>query len=156
MFATAAVAKWRDPAGTARGFRALGVPRPWPAARLVPVAEAAVAVALVVAPSAGATAAVAILAAFSVFLAARVRAGVTAPCRCFGGRSGHDLSWADLVRNLWLLVAGAVAVTAGGPAIPSPLAVAVVVAVGAVAALSVRLTRTAARRNQHDDQDRAG
>ena len=36
LFALSAVAKWRDLPGTARAFRALGVPRPWTAVRVVP------------------------------------------------------------------------------------------------------------------------
>ena len=146
VLAVAAGAKWRDPAGTARGFRALGVPRPWPAARIVPAVEASTALALITVPAVGATAAMALLAGFSVFLAARVRAGVTASCRCFGGRAGHDLSWADLVRNAWLLAAGAVAVTAPGPVVPTPSAVGAVVLAGVVAAGTVRAARTVVQR----------
>ena len=141
VFTVAAVAKVRDPAGTARGFRALGVPRPWPAARAVPAVEAAVAAALLVVPAVGGTAALTLLAAFSVFLGSRLRAGVTAPCRCFGGRGGHGLSWADLGRNLWLAGAAVVATTAAGPTVPSAVAVLLTAAGTIVAGGSIRLCR---------------
>lgn len=141
LFLLAATAKWRDPAATARGFRALGVPRPWTAARAVPAVEALLALGLLVRPVLAGPAALALLVAFTVFLALRIRAGVTAACQCFGGRSDASLSWAEVLRNGWLVVAAAVASGGGGPAAPSPAALVAAALWGAVAWASVRALR---------------
>lgn len=144
LFAAAAAAKFRDPAATARGFRALGVPKPWPLARAVPVVEALLALTLVVTPGPAAVVAVVLLSGFTVFLAGRLRAGVHAPCACFGSRSGRALSVADLVRNLWLIAASAVATTAGPLQLPALGAWAATAAATALAAASVSLVRRCA------------
>ncbi|MGE0727493.1 MAG: MauE/DoxX family redox-associated membrane protein [Acidimicrobiia bacterium] len=132
LFALSAVAKWRDLPGTARAFRALGVPRPWTAVRVVPGIEAGLAVVLVLAPEGGAMVAFALVVAFTVFLVGRLQAGVRAPCACFGGLGLSRLSWADVVRNAWLLVAALAAMAGTGPTAPGPTAV--LAAIGVVAA----------------------
>jgi len=43
-----------------------------------------------------------LLAAFTVLLVRRLRAGSTAPCRCFGGVRSRAIAWTDVVRNLVL------------------------------------------------------
>ncbi len=145
-FAAAALAKWRDPAGTARGLRALGLSHPWPLARILPAVEAAVAFGLVVAPAGVAPLAVALLVAFTVFLAQRLHAGVRAECHCFGARRTGLLSAADLARNTWLVGAAVVAATGTWPQWPSPAAVLVAVALAATASASTRWLRSRAER----------
>lgn len=142
VFAAAAAAKWRDPAGTARAFRALGVPSPWRSARLVPAVETLLAFGLLWRPGLFAAAALALLVAFSVFLIDRLHRGVDAPCNCFGSwGSGGALSWSDILRNGWLVLAALLAVAAARPATPSVAAILVAAAVLLLAVLSVRVTR---------------
>lgn len=138
-FAIAAIAKWRDRPGTARAFRALGVPRPWTSARLVPGVEATLAVGLVVTPSGAAGVALALLVAFTVFLVGRLRAGVHAPCSCFGGWGTGSLGPADVVRNGWLLLAALVALGGARPEVPTPLAVVAALLCLTAAVVSIRL-----------------
>lgn len=140
-FLVAAIAKWRDPAGTARGFRTLGVPSPWRTARLLPAVEAALAVGLLLVPAGMALLAAALLVAFTVFLGLRLRAGVSAACHCFGGRGTDPLSPADLVRNLWLIATATVASLGDWPQWPSPAAVLVAGVVALVAVASTRALR---------------
>lgn len=112
MFAWAGSAKLRAPRRTARSFRALGVP---PAlARVLPVVELALAIALVVAPIT-AVVAIAALAGFSVVLG---RAEIGVRCACFGRGSSEPVSWVQLVRNALLALAAAAAATAA-PVVPS-------------------------------------
>ncbi len=145
VFLVAAAAKWRDPAGTARGFRALGVPRPWTAARTVPAVEAALAVGLLLVPAGMALLAAALLVAFTVFLSLRLRAGVSAACHCFGGRGTDPLSVADVVRNVWLIATATVACVGDWPRWPSTAAVVVAVVVALTAVTSTRALRRRGR-----------
>lgn len=128
LLVVAAVAKLRAPTATERSFAALGVPDPRAAARLVPLPELAVAVVLVVVPVAGALAALVLLAFFSTFVAGRLRAGVVAPCACFGAASAAPLSWLTLVRNGALAVLALAALATTGPTVPAPADVVVVLA----------------------------
>lgn len=146
-FGLAALAKWRDPAGTARAFRDLGVPRPWLAARLLPPLEAALALGLVVLGGPAAVAAAPLLALFGGFLALRLRDGVRAPCHCFGGWRRHPLSAADVVRTVALLAAALLATTSAGPTAPTPGAVALTgLGVGASWAVVGSTRRASVRR----------
>lgn len=141
MFAASSVAKWRDPAGAARGLGLLGVPRPWAVVRILPPLEAAVALALVVVPPVGGTAAVVLLVGFTAFLVDRLRAGIRAPCACFGG-GGGPLSVADPVRNVLLSAASLLAVTASRTR-PDAAAVAVAAVAAGASVLVVRALRAA-------------
>lgn len=135
VFVVAGSAKLRDPAGTSRSFRALGVP---PAlGRIVPVVELATAAALLLVPSWAAIAALALLAGFTTLLALGIRRGVTVPCNCFGSTSRAPLSGRDLGRNAALGAAAVVSLFAGNPTLPGPGAVVVVAgaATGVVVAL---------------------
>ncbi len=124
-FAVAAVSKLRDPAGTARGFADLGVPRPWRAARLVPGIEVGVALTLLLVPAVGAALATVVLVAFTVFLVDRLRSGVRAACSCFGGARRHPLTIADPLRNVLLVGLALVAGSGNLTRLPSPGAVVV-------------------------------
>lgn len=99
LLAIAAVAKLVTPLETQYSFEALGVPNPAAAARLVPLPELAAAVLLAVVPAVGGIATLMLLAFFSTFVVTRLRAGLIAPCACFGTTSATPLSWLTLARN---------------------------------------------------------
>ena len=114
VFVIAAAAKFRDNNETRSGFRALGVPAPALSATCVPAAEVAVSATLVLLPWVGAAVALGLLVLFTVFLAGRLRAGVSVPCNCFGSAGTAPLSIRDLFRNA-MLAAGCVLVVALEP-----------------------------------------
>lgn len=103
IFAVAAIAKLRDVVATEREFSALGVPRPAFFARFVPIAELSIVVLLLIVPPAGAIAALVSLAFFTTFLIGRLRAGVRAPCACFGSARARPISAMNIVRNIALM-----------------------------------------------------
>ncbi|MGH1503365.1 MAG: MauE/DoxX family redox-associated membrane protein [Acidimicrobiales bacterium] len=108
VFVWAAVAKLRDREGTTVDFAAMGLPAPGLSAVVVPGAELAVAVALVVGAAiggvpVGAYAAFVLLVGFTVHLASIVQSGRPVACRCFGGASTEPVSSRSLVRNAALL-----------------------------------------------------
>jgi hypothetical protein len=115
----AALAKVTSPDETRRSFRRLGVPNPDGAARLVPLPELAAAVLLVAVPAVGGIATLMLLAFFSTFLVGRLRAGVVAPCACFGAASAQPLSWLAVARNAALGVLAVAALAAVHPVRPS-------------------------------------
>jgi uncharacterized membrane protein YphA (DoxX/SURF4 family) len=119
LFAAAAAAKLRDLRGTSVDFDRLGIPNPDVFARLVPLAELAVVALLLIVPAGGAIAALVTLAFFTTFLVGRLRAGVTAPCACFGAASKAPLSGIEIARNAGLMVLSAVALAATRPVRPS-------------------------------------
>jgi hypothetical protein len=161
VFGVAAVAKARQPAATARSLADFGIPAPAVVARVLPVAEAALAVALVAAPAPAAWAALVLLVGFSVVLAVARRHGVTTPCACLGGgaggagRGGGGLGGglgggvepevatpaAELVRNGLLAAAAVVATGAASPRWPGLDAVVTVTAAAAAAAVLVAAVR---------------
>jgi hypothetical protein len=126
VFAWAGAAKLRTPKRTARAFRRLGVPASF--ARVVPVVELALAVALVLAPVT-ALAAAALLVAFTVVLA---RADDAVGCACFGSASTAPAGPVHLLRNALLAAAALVAATAtpAAPALAAVLCAAGIAAVG--------------------------
>jgi hypothetical protein len=147
VFGVAAVAKARRPEATARSLADFGIPAPRLVARGLPVAELALAVALVTVPGPAAWAALVLLVGFSVVLAVGRRHGVTSPCACLGGGGGrHDdepaTPAAELVRN-GLLAAAAVLATGAAsprwPGLPVVVAVTAAAALGAVVVAAVRL-----------------
>lgn len=104
----AGASKLAYPAQVASGFSALGLPGGRLLARVVPVVELGLAVALLAAPVPGALGTLVLLALFSAMLARAVVRGVDAGCGCFGpGSYARRVSWQDLVRNA---VLGGVAV----------------------------------------------
>lgn len=149
VFAVAGVAKLADLGGTRRAVESFGVPsRLAPAAAvLLPLAELAVAVALVPSATArwGALAAIALLLAFSVAIVRVLRRGTAVDCNCFGGLAQTEVGRGTLVRNA-LLGLLAVFVAAGGESVgafgwataPAPGdRLAIVLLVGAVFGLCV-------------------
>ncbi|MCU1376112.1 MAG: hypothetical protein JWO68_3398 [Actinomycetia bacterium] len=139
LFAWAGVAKLGARRRTARTFRALGLPAPAGLAVAVPVVELALAVGLVVAPGWAAAGALALLAAFSVFLFRAVRAGVDVGCGCFGSAGNEPVSYVELARNALLGIAAAVALATPRPVAPSLAAVLVAGAALAIAGLVLAL-----------------
>jgi hypothetical protein len=133
-FAWAGVAKLRTPRRTARAFRALGVPATL--ARVVPVVELALAIAIVVAPVT-ALVALALLGAFTIVLS---RAGDDVTCACFGTATRDPVSWVQLVRNALLMVVAALA-SLGRPVVPSLAALLTAAGLGTLIVLALALAR---------------
>lgn len=144
-FAVAASSKLRDPAGTARDFDALGLPRPRTFALFVPIAELSVVALLVIVPAGGAVGALVTLAFFTTFLLGRLRAGIVAPCACFGSARRDPLSGLEIARNLGLMGLAAAALATDRPVRPTALDV---VVVGVPVALAVLALGTARRRRR--------
>lgn len=115
VFAIAAIAKLRDLAATARDFEGLGLPRAVFFSRMVPLAELAIVALLLIVPAVGAIAALITLAFFTTFLVGRLRAGVHAPCACFGASRPAPISVLDIVRNFGLMMLAAAALAADRP-----------------------------------------
>ena len=96
----AGASKLAYPAQVATGFSALGLPAAAALARVVPLVELALAVALLAAPVPGAVGTLVLLALFSAVLARAVVRGVDTGCGCFGaGSYARRVSWRDLLRN---------------------------------------------------------
>src|SRR4051794_29014305 len=103
VFATAGVGKLRDLEGSRSSLRDFGVPAriASPAGVLLPLAELATAVALVLRPSAqlGAVAALLLLLVFMAGIGTAMRNGVTPDCNCFGQIHSAPAGRSTLVRN---------------------------------------------------------
>lgn len=122
IFAVAGAAKLRDPQGSRRALEEFGVPAPLsrPGGLVLPLAELAVALALVVPGSArwGAIAAAALLGVFVAAIANALRQGRAPDCHCFGQVHSEPAGRGTLVRNAVLIgVAGTVAAAGPGPAV---------------------------------------
>jgi uncharacterized membrane protein YphA (DoxX/SURF4 family) len=147
VFATAAIAKLRDLRQTSADFDRLGLPNPDVFARIVPLAELGVALLLLIVPAGGAIAALVTLAFFTTFLVGRLRAGVTAPCACFGTAAKAPLSGIEIARNVGLMVLAAAALAAERPVRPTvgDLAAVLVPTVAFVGVLHLLRARREAR-----------
>jgi uncharacterized membrane protein YphA (DoxX/SURF4 family) len=99
VFAWAGGAKVADQPRTVEGFGGLGLRHPEQRAVQVPAVELATAVLLLVTPVGGAIVALGLLSVFTVLILRLLRAGVTAPCRCFGGVRERPLGWIAVARN---------------------------------------------------------
>ena len=119
VFATAGVAKLLDLAGSRRALEDFGVPPRLarPGGLLLPLAEIAIAVALVFPASArwGALAAAVLLAVFALAIGNAMAHGRAPDCHCFGKVHSEPAGRSTLTRNA-ALIAAAVAVAALGPA----------------------------------------
>ncbi|WP_158895252.1 MauE/DoxX family redox-associated membrane protein [Amycolatopsis anabasis] len=106
VFALSGGTKLADHAGTREAMLDFGVPARFaaPAAAALPVAELAVAVALVPPASAriGAFGALVLLLVFTSLLAYHLAHGRAPACRCFGRLSAEPPGWPALARNLVL------------------------------------------------------
>jgi hypothetical protein len=145
----AAVTKVRDRTGTRSSFRGLGVPAPNQLAVAVPVAEGAVAVALVFVPIVGGIAASVLLASFTAAVARAIAQRRNVPCACFGARTARPVSGRTLVRNAGLIVLALVATAAGRegarPTLPGAIVVTGAIAVVLVMAAIDDVRRTTGR-----------
>lgn len=119
MFVMAAVSKARAVGATEVSFVALGVPNAAASARVVPAVEVVIAIALLAVPSIGGAAALMTLAFFTTFLATRLRAGIRAPCACFGTATTEPLSIVKLVDNAFLVLAAIAATASARPTVPT-------------------------------------
>lgn len=140
----AAVAKWRDPRGTASSFANLGLPGARILARAVPMSEAVIAVALVARPIVGGALAAVLLVAFTAVLFVGRRR--SAPCACFGSSRSRPVTTADLVRNGVLLVAALVAMVGAGDGAAAPSLAGAIAVTGAAVVLVVGVTVADLRR----------
>jgi peroxiredoxin len=106
VFLVAAAAKLMDRAGSRQAIADFGVPERTasPAALLLPLAEAAVAVALVPKATAwwGAVGAAALLLLFIAAIGVNLARGRKPDCRCFGQLSSSPVGWTTLARNALL------------------------------------------------------
>ena len=153
VFGWAAVAKALAAGPTTASFRGLGLPAPAVLARVVPLVEAALAVALVVTPALASFAALALVVVFSLVIARAVAAGSTVGCACFGGPAAADddrpVSVLEIVRNsglgaLAIVGTGAGAGTALWPSLPALVIVSVLVALSRVGFAAAELRRAGA------------
>jgi uncharacterized membrane protein YphA (DoxX/SURF4 family) len=154
VFAIAAVAKLRDQEGTRQAVAEFGVPAHLASAVavLLPLAELAIAVALMVqsTAAAGGLAALAMLLGFAVAIAWNLAQGRAPDCHCFGQLHSSQASLRTVARNLTLAtVAGFVAAELG-----DPWPVAAVGAAGAI--VLVPLSAAAWRRGRATQADAAG
>jgi thiol-disulfide isomerase/thioredoxin/uncharacterized membrane protein YphA (DoxX/SURF4 family) len=155
VFATAGIAKLLDRPGTRNALQAFGVPRIAlsPGSLLLPLAELAIAVALVPAPTAqwGGLAALVLLLAFMGGIANAMVRGQAPDCHCFGQLHSEPAGRGTLGRNIALAaLAGLVVVEGPGPALTSwvgdrggaeLVAVAAGIAAGVLGALAIALWR---------------
>lgn len=139
IFAIAAVAKLRNLAATERDFIGLGLPRASFFARFVPLAELSIVALLLIVPPAGAIAALISLAFFTTFLIGRLRAGVHAPCACFGASKAQPISALDVIRNLLLMALAIVSLATERPTKISALDALVVIAAIVIAGGALHL-----------------
>ncbi|MBG0832672.1 methylamine utilization protein MauE [Planomonospora sp. ID67723] len=140
VFAASAVSKLRDLRGFAGSVPALVPVRPGlarPLAVGVVAAETAVPVLLAIPPTAryGFALACVLLAAFTAAVAAALRGGRRAPCRCFGA-SGVPVGRRHLIRNGALLVTAVLGALAP-QGFPPPAGLAVAGAAGLAGAVLV-------------------
>jgi methylamine dehydrogenase accessory protein MauD len=122
VFAVAGIGKLRDLNGSRRAMRDFGIPArvAVAAGTLLPLAELAVAVGLVIRPSAqwAAVAALALLLAFIAGIANALRRGDSPDCHCFGQIHSAPAGRDTLIRNgLLAALAGLVVVEGPGPAL---------------------------------------
>ena len=141
VFLYAGASKLMDPRAVGEALRALAVPGAAVTARMLPLVEFAIAVALLFAPAVGGVLALIALAAFSAILAARIRGGSSAPCACFGATSRAPVSSVELFRNALLAMLAVTAMLATGPRRPTLDATVTVSVLTMAGAIAVSLSR---------------
>src|SRR5207302_8558999 len=126
VFALAGLAKLADRPGARTALREFGVPAALaaPLGWVLPLAELAVAAALVPVPTAwfGAVGALALLLLFVVAIGINLALGRTPSCHCFGQLASAPAGWGTLVRNA-VLAGAAWLIVWQGPAHPGASAV---------------------------------
>jgi len=139
LFAWAGAAKLADRRRTATTFAAFGLPAPRLLSTVVPLAELALAAALVVVPRLGALAALVLLVAFTIILLRALARGVQVGCACFGSARAEPVSSVEVLRNVFMAAAAGIVLLAGDPSAPGLDAVILVSTGVAVAALLLAL-----------------
>jgi peroxiredoxin len=123
VFLVAGIAKFADLAGSRQALRDFGVPAQLstPLGTLLPLAELAVAVALLLPVTAwwGALGALALLLLFVVGIGYNLVRGRHPDCHCFGQLHSAPAGWLTLIRNLVLATVAGV-VVAFGRSMPAP------------------------------------
>jgi len=116
VFVVSAVAKLVDRAGSRRALVDFGLPDALagPASGLLPVAELAVAVALVAAPWWGALGALGLLGAFTLAIGVNLALGRRPDCHCFGRLSSAPVGWQTVARNVALMGVAALVLSLEG------------------------------------------
>ena len=141
VFAVAGVAKLADRAGSRQAVVDFGVPAALaaPLGILVPLAELAVAAALVPTTTAwwGAVGVLVLLLLFAAAIGANLARGRKPNCRCFGQVHSAPAGWSTLARNAVLAVPAAFVVWQGREGNVGPSAVGWVGALSAVQVLGV-------------------
>jgi uncharacterized membrane protein YphA (DoxX/SURF4 family)/thiol-disulfide isomerase/thioredoxin len=142
VFAVAGVSKLRDQEGSGQALEEFGVPSRFTrlGAVLLPMAEIAVAVALLFPPSArwGALGAAALLVGFGIAIGNAMAHGRAPDCHCFGQVHSEPAGWRTLARNAVLLaMAATVAAFGPGPGIHTWLTDRNVLELAALAAVLV-------------------
>lgn len=103
IFLTAAAAKLRDPAGSRKAVAEFGVPMilAAPIARMLPLAEIAVAVLVIPTASAwyGAMAGLILMAVFTAAIIVNLLLGRRPDCHCFGELTNSVIGWPTVGRN---------------------------------------------------------
>jgi thiol-disulfide isomerase/thioredoxin/uncharacterized membrane protein YphA (DoxX/SURF4 family) len=143
VFVAAAIAKVRDRNGTRQAVVDFGVPSrlaPIGAAAL-PIAELAVAAALVIpaTAAAGAAGAAVLLGAFTVAIGVSLARGRTPDCHCFGQVAAGPISRLTVLRNVILVALAVFALVAdSGSAVVGSVDPAIAIAVVAAAAFALQ------------------
>jgi peroxiredoxin len=118
VFAAAGVGKLIDRAGTRQSVSEFGAPErlAWPLALILPTAELAVAVALLLASTrlVGAVAALGLLGVFSAAIGVSLVRGRSPDCHCFGVLHSAPAGWRTVVRNGVFAGLAIAVVVAGG------------------------------------------
>jgi len=117
VFLVAGIAKLADRAGSQKAVRDFGVPQSLaaPFGNLLPIAEIAVAIALIPVATAwwGALGALGLLSAFVAGIAYNMARGRAPECHCFGQLHSSPAGWRTLVRNLGLAAVAVLLLVAG-------------------------------------------
>ena len=141
VFFYAGASKLKDPRAAGASLRSFAVPAAAVTARVLPLVELGVAIALLVVPVVGGVIALVALSAFSAVLAARIHAGSTVPCGCFGATSQEPASAVELLRNALLAALAITAMFASGPRLPTLEATVTVSALTIAGIVTVSLGR---------------
>jgi methylamine dehydrogenase accessory protein MauD len=141
VFAVAGVAKLADLAGSRRAVGDFGVPAALaaPLGTLLPLAELAVAAALIPVKTAwlGAVGALLLLSLFAVAIGANLARGRKPDCRCFGQLRSAPAGWSTLARNAVLAAPAILIVWQGWEGNVGPSVVGWAGALSTIQALSV-------------------
>ncbi|MHB8669686.1 MAG: MauE/DoxX family redox-associated membrane protein [Acidimicrobiales bacterium] len=165
VFVVSGLAKVADRDGSRHAVEGLGIPRPLadPIAAILPLAELAVAVALLSARASGwgAAGALGLLSLFTSLVALNLASGRRPDCHCFGQLRPAPIGWPTVARNAGLTAIAAWIVVADRPGhrrsavvwlgrLPGPGAVALAAGVAGALVLAALGWAVAGRARQDD------